>query len=97
MDKKKIVIVANFCDYGKEKSNNRFNSIAELLVESGLEVELITSTFSHREKKQRAFEAGEALYKTTLIKELGYVKNVCLRRFYSHYVFGKNLKKYLES
>ena len=94
--KKRVVIVANFCDYGTEKTNNRFNYLADLLSQSGCEVELITSTFSHREKKQRVLEDGEILYKTTLIKELGYQKNVCLRRFRSHHVFGKNLKKYLE-
>ncbi len=94
--KKRIIIVANFCDYGVEKTNNRFNYLSELLKQSGCEVELITSTFSHREKKQRTLEEGNTLYKTTLIKELGYTKNVCLRRFRSHYVFGKNLKKYLD-
>ena len=94
--KKHIVLVANFCDYGTEKTNNRFNYLADLLSKSGYEVELITSTFSHREKKQRVPENRETLYKTTLIKEVGYAKNVCLRRFRSHHVFGKNLSKYLE-
>ncbi|MCD7993285.1 MAG: glycosyltransferase family 4 protein, partial [Clostridia bacterium] len=35
-------------------------------------------------------------YKYTMLPEPGYPRNVCLRRFYSHHVFGKNLSKYLE-
>lgn len=96
--KKKIVIVANFCDYGEEKSNNRFNYIAELLVESGFEVELITSTFSHRSKQQRELVEGEdSSYKTTLIYEPTYQKNVSLTRFRSHKVWANGVAKYLKS
>ena len=32
-----------------------------------------------------------------MLPEPGYPKNVCLRRFFSHHVFGKNLAKYLNS
>ena len=45
--KKRIVIIANFCDYAQEKTNNRFNYLSELFASAGFEVELITSTFSH--------------------------------------------------
>ena len=40
---------------------------------------------------------NESLYnfKITLLDEPGYKKNVCLKRFYSHYKLGKVLKKYL--
>lgn len=50
---KKILIIAHFCDYGNENSNNRFNYLANLFVEKGYAVELITSSFSHRDKVQR--------------------------------------------
>ncbi len=94
--KKHIAIVANFCDYGSEKTNNRFNYLAWLLSSFGHNVELVTSTFSHREKKQRERLESESLdYKTTLLFEPGYPKNVCLRRFKSHRVFARNVKKYL--
>ena len=95
--KKRIAIVANFCDYGQEKTNNRFNYLAKLLVDSGCEVELITSTFSHRGKQQRKEVDGETTYKSTLIFEPSYQKNVSLKRFRNHKIWGKGLKKYLNS
>ncbi len=95
--KKRIVIVANFCDYGTEKNNNRFNYLAELLQKTGYDVELITSTFSHREKKQRVLAPQGKDYKETLVYEPTYNKNVSLKRFYSHHIFGKKLREYLET
>ena len=98
MSKKKIMIIAHFCDYGNEQSNNRFNYLARLFAAAGHEVELVTSSFSHREKKQRspAAENGEP-FKTTLIDEPSYKRNVSVKRlFYSHYRFAKNLEAYLK-
>lgn len=95
--KKRIVIVANFCDYGTENTNNRFNYLAALLQKSGYEVELITSTFSHRSKKQRVAVDTEDLYKTTLIYEPTYSKNVSLKRFYSHKVWARGVVEYLKN
>ena len=95
--KKRIMIIAHFCDYGKENSNNRFNYLANLLVTSGYDVELVTSSFSHRDKKQRE-ETAVGAYKTTLIYEPSYSKNISLKRlFVSHRIMADNLKKYLES
>lgn len=95
MKKRKIMIIAHFCDYGEENSNNRFNYIAQLLHENNMEVELVTSSFSHRDKKQRK-ENKCRDYKVTLIYEPSYNKNVSLKRlFYSHNMMSRNLKKYL--
>lgn len=93
-----ILIITNFCQTPNEKGNNRFNYIAKILSEAGHNVEFITSTFSHRRKQQRVREEEglEKLnYKFTMIYEPGYKKNVTLSRFYSHWIFAKNLKKYL--
>ena len=99
MNRKKVMIIAHFCDYGKEQSNNRFNYIAEMMAETGCDVELITSSFSHRDKKQRCEnECADTGYKTTLIYEPSYNKNVSLKRLlYSHKKMADNLKKYLET
>lgn len=97
MKKKKVLLIAHFCDYGHENSNNRFNYIAQLLHENDYNVELVTSSFSHRDKKQRQ-EDNFRDYKMTLIYEPSYKKNVSLKRFfYSHYIMACNLKKYLET
>jgi len=98
-DKKNIMLIAHFCDYGTERSNNRFNYLANLLAQEGNKVELVTSSFSHRDKKQREMCKQEKTpYATTLIHEPSYSKNVSLKRlFYSHKSMANNLKKYLEN
>lgn len=97
-DKRKIMIIAHFCDYGKEQTNNRFNYLAEYLSKHGFSVELVTSSFSHRDKCQRQkSDDSEQLYKITLIQEPSYQKNISLKRlFVSHRVMAGNLKKYLQ-
>lgn len=97
-EKKKVMIVAHFCDYGHENSNNRFNYLADLLEVHGYEVELVTSSFSHRDKAQRVEEkTNNKKYKTTLIYEPSYQKNISLKRlFISHHVMARNLRKYLK-
>lgn len=97
--KLRVFIIAHFCDYGQEKTNNRFNYLAELLARKGMDVELITSSFSHRDKLQRnGIGASSDLYKTTLIYEPSYQKNVSLKRLLvSHPVMARNLKKYLKN
>ena len=96
---KRIVIVDHFSQTPDEVGNNRFLYLAELLCQKGYAVEIITTDFSHKAKKTRQTDPKllEALpYQFTMLPEPGYPKNVCLQRFYSHYVFGKNLKKYME-
>lgn len=97
LKEKKIMIIAHFCDYGEEQSNNRFNYLASMLHDTGCRVELITSSFSHRNKAQRK-HVGERknTYKTTLIYEPSYQKNISLKRlFYSHKKMAANLETYL--
>lgn len=85
----KIIIIENF--FGK-----RFTYIAEKLSKDH-DVECITSSFSHGKKAPKD-EIPEGLpYKMTYLPEPGYKKNISLQRFYSHFVWGQNLKKYLET
>ena len=98
MPSKKVTIVAHFCDYANENTNNRFNYLASMLYRKGYDVELITSSFCHRDKKQRTEHLNDLeTYKTTLLYEPSYKKNVSLRRlFVSHKILARNLKIYLE-
>lgn len=91
-----IVILANFCGDFSEKDNGRFLYLAKLLAENH-NVELITSDFFHIKKTHRDSFLPEYPFKITLIHESGYPKNVCLRRFASHYGFGKRVAKYLQN
>ena len=95
---KKILIIDHFSQTPDEPGNNRFIYIASLLCEMGYEVEIVTTDFSHKAKctrKPMDEELCKLPYKFTMLKEPGYKKNVSLKRFRSHGVFGKNLKKYL--
>ncbi len=98
--KKKILIIAEYMRFPWENTNSRFVYLANLIDKEKYDVEIITSTFMHGLKQQRTLNEEEAKKydsKTTTIYEPGYKKNVSLRRFYSHYILGKNLKKYLNS
>ena len=95
--KKKILIIANFTKLPWEKGNSRFPYIIDLIDKEKYDVELVTSSFSHEDKRQREKQPEEMKldYKITLIEETGYKKNVSLRRFYSHHIFAKNVEKHL--
>lgn len=95
--KKKILIIANFTKLPWEQGNSRFPYIINLIDKEKCEVELVTSSFSHGEKRQRENKEKEVKldYKITLINEPGYKKNISLKRFYSHHIFAKNVEKHL--
>lgn len=89
-----VVIVANFCMDFTETDNGRFSYLANLLCKNN-EVEIVTSSFYHITKQQRK-KISEHPYKITLISEPGYKKNISIQRFYSHYIWGRNVIKYLK-
>ncbi len=94
---KDIVIVSNFALLDCEDGNCRFHDIARRLGERA-NVDLVMSSFYHAGKCQRdGYDGGqhEDGYNETLIYEPGYPKNVCLRRFYSHRRWGKNVIEYI--
>jgi len=94
--KKDILIIAHYTDYFDNKGNCRFKYIIDLLPQSDVEVEFITSDFSHIKKVKRDTSITNPSCKTTFIPEPVYSKNVCIRRFYSHYVMSRNLDEYLQ-
>ncbi|MDW0110673.1 glycosyltransferase family 4 protein [Sporosarcina aquimarina] len=94
-----ILIIAHFTQAPNEKGNGRFHYLAEKLSDANTKVELVTTDFSHRTKKSRQLTKEELIaipYTFTMISEPPYEKNVSLNRFYSHYIFGRNLKNYLQ-
>ncbi|MFP7479732.1 glycosyltransferase family 4 protein [Terribacillus saccharophilus] len=94
---KDILIVAHFTQTPGEPGNGRFNYLATELSNRGYRVEIVSTKFSHRTKKNRVESPFESAFKITLLNETGYTRNVSLKRFYSHYSFGINLKKYLKN
>ncbi len=93
-----ILMIAHFTQVPGEEGNGRFHYIAERLVKENVNVEVVTTNFSHRTKKHRKVsqtQIGDLGYKLTMLHEPGYEKNVSIKRLYSHYVMGRSLKKYL--
>ncbi len=98
--KKDVLIVAPFTQLPGEEGNGRFHYIAQKINKETADVELVTTNFSHAKKLHRnpsPEELARAGYKVTLISEPGYKKNISTKRYFSHYVMAKNLKKYLKS
>lgn len=91
---KKVLLLANFMDLD-ENTNNRFNYLAKLL-KNECNLKVITSTFSHREKRQRNYKDISNI-NIHMLYEPGYEKNISLKRIYSHYVLARNLKKCLNN
>ena len=93
-----IVIIANFTLALDGEREGRFSYLADALSKKGHAVELIITDFYHATKAKRK-EPRYDLYpfKITICKEPGYGKNVSVKRLYSHYIWGHNVYKYLQS
>lgn len=91
---KDIVVIANFCRDFSKNDNGRFTYICKLLSKQN-KVEIITSDFSHAKKKQKEPIINIWPFNITFLHEPGYKKNVSLKRFKSHFIWGKSVKKYL--
>lgn len=92
---KDIVIIANFCRDFSVSDNGRFMYIAKMLSAEN-DVEIITSGFDHIAKRRRDGLKTEWPFRITFIDEPGYSRNISLRRFGSHFVWGRNVVRYLE-
>ena len=92
----KIFIVANFTSIGNEPGNCRFCYLADMLSKKH-EVTLLTSSFCHSKKTQRPNTKWHKKYAIKLIREPGYKKNISIRRFISHILWGINVAKYVHN
>lgn len=95
----KIIIIANFparIDGSKEKG--RFLYLGEMLCERGHDVTMLVSDFNHGTKKHRgSTEIKHEAYQTKIIAlhEPGYPNNISIKRLWSHFVWGRNVGKFL--
>lgn len=90
-----IVIIANFCRDFSETDNGRFMYLCKEWSKEH-KVEIITSDFSHGMKRHKDALVHNWPFKITFLREPGYPTNVCLKRFYSHLIWGINVSKYLK-
>ena len=91
-----ILILTNFRADLSITDNNRFVYLSKQLARFH-KVELVTSDFWHGRKQHSESLPKEWSFKVTFIHEPGYKKNVCFKRFISHYIWGRNVKRYLKT
>lgn len=94
--KNDILILADFCGPLDGTFNSRFLYLADMIAKDN-DVEVVTGDFDHGRKGYINGEIEKHNYKITMLHESYYPTNICLRRFRSHYVWGKNVKEYLKS
>ena len=93
-----IKIIANFPDVLNRKADMRFTYLADLLYQRGHDVELIISDFDHEMKAVRKRDDFSLYdFKITMLHEPEYGNNLSIKRLYAHYIWGKNVEKYLSS
>lgn len=92
---RKIIIIAGYCDLDTNK-NNRFTSICDYLGKDQNDIELITSSFNHTRKTQKELVDTDE-YKVTYIYDIGYEKNISIKRIISILLFSYRLNKYLNT
>lgn len=93
----KIYILANFTRALDGETTGRFSFLASELSKRGHQVKLVITDFYHGTKSTRP-EPHYDKYDFEIVKchEPEYKANVCPQRLYSHYVWGKNVAKYLK-
>ena len=96
---KKIAIISlGYLWFPCESGTSRFFEIANTFVNTGYEVECITTSFQHFKKEPRDKElilSQNYPFKITFIDAPSYKKNVDVRRVLSNRIAAKNMKKYL--
>lgn len=92
---KDILIISDFCGPLDGTFNSRFLYLADMLVDKGFSVEIITSDFHHGSKSYFSREIEKHNFTITMLHEGSYKKNISIKRFWAHYIWGLNVKKYL--
>lgn len=93
---KDIVILADFLGPLDGTFNSRFLYLADMLAKDN-SVEIITSDFHHGTNRYFNNTIEKHEYPITMLHEGAYSKNICLRRFYGHYIWGRNVRKYFRN
>lgn len=98
MNKKHIFIVADFLiDFSL---TSRFIYLAKLLIEAGFDVTIVTSDYDHASKSfivERINKLIDDHVPVVYLHEPSYPRNISIKRLYSHWVWGKNVRNYFNS
>lgn len=96
---KDVVLITNYWHFECEKASSRYRTLADLVIDAEMDLEIVTSTFMHLKKCQRTYSIeflNSFAYKVKLIYEPGYKKNISFQRLISHRCFADNVIKYLK-
>ncbi|MBQ9814943.1 MAG: glycosyltransferase family 4 protein [Lachnospiraceae bacterium] len=100
MNRKKIAVVSIMYFWlPEEKGPSRFFYIANMLGEMGYDVEVLTGSFQHFDKRQRdraMLENADVPFKITVIDQPSYSKNIDLKRLSGYRTVKKHLESYLK-
>lgn len=91
---KDILIIAHFCRDFSLTDNGRFMYLCKELSKNN-KVEIVTSGFDHGKKEYKPQVNVKWPFKITYLHEPRYLKNISIRRFYSHFSWGLAVRKYL--
>ena len=95
-----VVIIAQYLRNIEEieGNNSRFIYLANLLSEKeNINVEIVTSNFLHGPYRHADKVDQPDNFRITAIEEPGYLKNISLKRFFSHAKLAKNIGNYLKT
>ena len=95
-NKKHILIVAPYVSFPEEMGMNRFIYLSQMLAEK-FDVTLVTSNYCHFLKKHREPPPYLDKVNVVLLDEIGYKKNVSIKRIISHHYFCHNFEKFLRN
>ena len=95
-NKKHILIVAPYLSFPEEMGMNRFIYLSQMLAEK-FDITLVTSNYCHFLKKHRETVPYLDKVNVVLLDEIGYKKNVSIKRIISHHYFCHNFKKFLRN
>lgn len=91
---KKVLIVAAFANDLELDKNSRIFKIKKMFENHCYTTKIITSDFSHREKKYKSYAPVKNEQR---LHVPSYQKNLSLKRIWSHLKFAYQLKKYLNT
>lgn len=94
----KIIMMVHTMGTLLPSDNDRYTYLANMLVQDGNDVEIITSDYEHHKKSYRDTKiAKKHGFKIHFIHENQYKKNLSIKRIIGHISFALRLNKYLNS
>ncbi|MBY4797001.1 glycosyltransferase family 4 protein [Collinsella sp. AGMB00827] len=97
---RRIAVLSVDAKLGNEvRGATRYTYLASLLAEHGFEVDFITASFQHWEKRQRnlaSLDYAAHPFRVRFIEEPSYPANMCPQRIWAHHVMARRVRAYFD-